>query len=94
MFNAKKRLETIIRKYEKLQEECKKYQAENETLRERIYKIEHGEQCEGVYCESCKNAIPGDAVEYLTSKGDCITIGKKTLCSLSVHCPDFRRKEE
>lgn len=93
VFDAKEKLEVLRRKYDQLQDKCKGYQAENETLRERIYKIEHGERCEGIYCESCKNAIPGDAVEYLTSKGNYISAGKKTICSLSVHCPDFQRKE-
>lgn len=93
MFNAQKRLETIIRKYEQLQEKCKEYQAENESMRERIYKIEHGELCEGVYCNSCKNGIPGDVIELLTAKNKQITIGNETTCALSVPCPGFHRKE-
>lgn len=93
MFNAKKNLEELRRKYDRLQERCKEYQEEAEELREHLRKIEHGERCEGVYCESCKNAIPGGAVELVTANDRHIFMGDKTICSLSVPCPDFERKE-
>jgi hypothetical protein len=93
MFNAKKELETLRRKYDQLQKDCEGYRTTAEIMHERLYKIEHGERCEGVYCESCKNAIPGGVVEYLTSDDRRITIGDKTICSLSVPCPCFEREE-
>ena len=93
MFKAKKELEALQRKYDRLQEKCKVHQEEAELLREHLYKIEHGERCNGVYCESCKNSISGDGVEWTTANGTILQIGEKFICALSVPCPDFERKE-
>lgn len=94
MFNTKKNLETLRRKYERLQEKCKEYQAENEALQERLDKISKGERCIGEYCESCKHAIGGTRFEYTTVSGHVVTIGGcETLCALSAPCPDFEREE-
>lgn len=94
MFKAKKELEALKEKYDRLQEKCKEYQAENEALQERLDKISKGERCIGEYCESCKHAIAGTRFEYLTTSGNVVTIGGcETLCALSAPCADFERKE-
>lgn len=94
MFNTKKNLEELRRKYDRLQEKCKEYQAKNEALRERLDKINKGERCMGEYCKSCKQMISGTTFEYTTSNGVTVTLGGgQDVCALSVPCPGFERED-
>lgn len=89
MFNTKKNLEELRRKYERLQEQCKAYQATAEELRERIYKIEHGECYEGEHCEACKHANVVRTQETSLYSGTYTTC--RTHCLLNVPCAKFER---
>lgn len=94
MFKARKELEALQEKCDRLQEKCKEYQVENEALRERLDKISKGERCIGEYCGSCKHAIKGTTFEYTTAYGTVVTFGGgKTLCALSAPCVNFEREE-
>lgn len=94
MFNAKKELETLRRKYAQLQEKYEECQAENEALQERLCRVSNGEWCEGEYCASCKNAVQGTLYEWRTASGNTIYLGgNKTLCALSIPCPGYEREE-
>ena len=95
MFKARKELEALKEKYDRLQEKCKEYQAENEVLQERLDKITRGERCIGEYCESCKHSIYGTTFTYTTLYGATVTTGAngKTLCALNVPCSDYEQEE-
>lgn len=99
----------LLRKNKELQKELREWkdqakcyerlcQMSKETikeLQEHIDKIEKGERCEGDFCETCKHAINGTTIELFTIDNRLLKTGAgKTICALSVPCPDFQRKEE
>ena len=93
-FKAKKELEVLKNKYDKLQEELEYYQTETEALREQIEKMKNGERCASEYCTSCKHSVESGRYEYEMLGGRRIILGGgRRICALDVPCSDYEQEE-